>query len=82
MYITSKSLSIKNSIRKKNEIENELGINLTWDDPQLNQKQICVGYEINEVNYDDDNQLNSVYKQIIEILVILKKGVQNTLSKF
>lgn len=61
---------------KRDEINVAIGSMLRWDDPNLDQKQISVSYEINDVPFEDKDQMQEIYQRLIVTLVKFRKVIE------
>lgn len=66
----------KEIYQKQDEIQAALGNTLDWDNPNLDQKQISVSYEINDVPFEDKSQMQEIYQRLIVTLVKFRKVIE------
>lgn len=62
--------------KKRYDLENDLGFNLKWTDPGLDKKQFTANYDIENVDFDDEQQMKQVNNEIIEVLSKCKICIQ------
>ncbi len=58
------------------ELEQALGFNLRWTDPSLNKKQFTANYDIENVDFENEEVMNKVFEEIVEKLVKFKTCIQ------
>ena len=61
---------------KKEEINKDIGVELKWDQPDVDQKQISANYEIENVPFDNKEKMQEVNDKLIKILVKFRKCIE------
>lgn len=74
-YFFSKKL-YQDFYNKQTELENDLGLNLNWTDPSLDRKSYWVGFGIDNVDFDNEEQMKVVNNKLIELMAKFKNCIQ------
>lgn len=61
---------------ERTEIEKDLGFKLEWTDPSLEQKSYSSGYDIDNVDFNNEEQMKVVNNELIELMVKFKNCIQ------
>ena len=62
---------------KHEELESALGFKLKWTDPTLDQKQFTANYDIENVDFEDEEKMKAVNAEIIEVMAKCKDCIKD-----
>ena len=57
---------------KREVINQKVGINLNWDSPDIDQKQIAANYDIQNVDFENEEMMKKIFEDIVDKLVKFK----------
>ena len=61
---------------KREVINQKVGINLNWDSPDIDQKQIAANYDIQNVDFENEEMMKKIFEDIVDKLVKFKICIQ------